>query len=113
MHMPNKTPAVISAVLTFVLLIVLAILSVLLEMLALNGASESQGMTAMGTSILCQGVGALVLAFVSWRLTNLLITKFEWKAFVAVIAAVFAGLLLGTGLSFLSIIISIPLAGIR
>jgi len=111
--MPGKTPALISAILTFLLLMVLAIVSVLLEMLALNGASESQGVTAMGVAILCQGVGALLLAFLAWRLTNLLITKFQWNAALAVIVAVFAGGLLGAGLAFLSILISIPLAGVQ
>jgi hypothetical protein len=81
-------------------------------MLTLNGASERQGMTAMGTSIVCQGLAALLLAFLAWRSTNLLITKFQWNALVTVIAVVVVSLLLGVGVSFLSILVSIPLAGI-
>ena len=111
--MPNKTPAVISVILTILLLIVFAIVSVLFEMLALNGASESQGMTAMGISLLCQGVGAVLLGIFAWWLTNLLISKFNWNKIIAVVVTIFLGTTIGTGISFLSLIISIPIAGIR
>ena len=110
--MPNKKPAIISAVLTVILLIIFGVLSVFTQMLVLNGASESQGMTAMGVSLVCQGAGAiLAAAFAAW-LTNLVITKFNWSNILAVVIAVLAGTLLGAMISFLSIIISIPLAGI-
>lgn len=111
--MPNKTPAVISVILTILLLVVFAIVSVLFEMLALNGASERQGMTAMGISLLCQGVGAVLLGFFAWWLTNLLISKFNWNKIIAVVVTIFLGTTIGTGISFLSLIISIPIAGIR
>ncbi len=111
--MPNKTPAIISVILTILLLIVFGILSVLFEMLALNGAGERQGMTAMGVSLVCQGAGAILVGVFAWWLTNLLIAKFNWNKFIAVIITVFFGTLLGAGISFLSIIIAIPLAGIR
>lgn len=111
--MPNKTPAVISVILTILLLVVFAIVSVLFEMLALNGASERQGMTAMGILLLCQGVGAVLLGIFAWWLTNLLISKFNWNKIIAVVVTVFLGTTIGTGISFLSLIISIPIAGIR
>ena len=41
--MPNKSPATISAILTVTILVLLAILFLLLQMIALNGASERQG----------------------------------------------------------------------
>ena len=111
--MPNKTPAIISAVLTVILLIIFGALSVLTQMLVLNGANESQGITAMGVSLVCQGAGAiLAAAFAAW-LTNLVTTKFNWNSILAVAIAVIAGALLGALISFLSIIISIPLAGVR
>ena len=110
--MPNKTPTIISAVLTVILLIIFGVLSIFAQMLVLNGASERQGMTAMGVSLVCQGVGAiLTAAFAAW-LTNLVITKFNWNNILAVVVAVITGTLLGALISFLSIIISIPLAGI-
>ena len=111
--MPNKTPTIISAVLTVILLIIFGVLSIFAQMLVLNGASERQGMTAMGVSLVCQGVGAiLAAAFAAW-LANLVITKFNWNNILAVVVAVITGTLLGALISFLSIIISIPLAGIR
>jgi hypothetical protein len=111
--MPYKTPAIISAVLTVILLIIFGALSVLTQMLMLNGVNESQGMMAMGVSLVCQGaVAILAAAFAGW-LTNLVITKFNWNNILAVAVAVIAGTLLGAAFSFLSIIISIPLAGIR
>jgi hypothetical protein len=111
--MPYKTSAIIAAILTIILLIIFGVLSVLTQMLVLNGANESQGMTALGVSLVCQGAGAiLAAAFAGW-LTNLVITKFNWNNILAVAVAVIAGTLLGAAISFLSIIISIPLAGIR
>jgi hypothetical protein len=111
--MLNKKPVIISAVLTIILLIIFGILSVFTQMLVLNGVSESQGMTAMGVSLICQGAGAILAAVLAAWLTNLGITKFNWNNILAVVIAVIAGTLLGTLISFLSIIISIPLAGIR
>ena len=111
--MTNRTPAIISAVLTIVILILFAVLSIFMQMIALNGASERQGATAMGISLVCQGVGLILVSlFVGW-LTNLVITKFNWNKALAVILAVIAGVLFGGVISFVSFIISIPLAGIR
>ncbi len=111
--MTNKMPAVISIILTVILLIVFGVVSILFEMLALNGASESQGGAAMGISILCQGVGAVLIGIFAWWLTNLLISKFNWNKFLAVVVTVFLGSVIGAGISFLSLIISIPAAGVR
>lgn len=111
--MNNKTIAIISTVLTIILLVIFAILSTLFEMLALNGASESQGTTAMGISLACQGVSLVLIGVFVWWLTNLLVAKFNWNKILAVFAAVFSGTILGAVLSFLSIIISIPLAGVK
>ena len=81
-------------------------------MIALNGASESQGATAMGISLVCQGVGLILVGLFAGWLTDLVITKFNWNKVLAVIIAVIAGVLLGGAISFVSFIISIPLAGI-
>lgn len=110
--MTNKAPAIISASLTIVLLILFAVLSVFMQMIALNGVSESQGATAMGISLVCQGVGLILVGLFAGWLTNLVITKFNWNKILAVIVAVIAGVLLGGAISFVSFIISIPLAGI-
>ena len=111
--MPAKTPAIISAILTVVLLILFAILFLFVQMLALNGASERQGMTAMGISLVCQGVVVILAALMAGWVTRLVITKWSWNPVVAVIVAVITGTFLGGVLSFLSLILAIPIAGIR
>ena len=73
--MPNKKPALTSAVLTIILLIIFGVLSVLTQMLVLNGANERQGMTAIGVSLICQGAGAILAAVLAAWLTNLGITN--------------------------------------
>lgn len=111
--MPNKIPAIISAVLTVVLLILFAVLSVFMQMIALNGVSESQGVTAMSISLVCQGVGVILVGVLAGWLTNLVITKFNWNKILAVLVAVTVGVLFGGVISFVSFIISLPMAGIR
>jgi hypothetical protein len=110
--MTNKTPAIISAVLTIVLLVLIAVLSVFMQMIALNGVSERQGATAMGISLVCQGAGLILVSLIAGWLTNLGITKFNWNKVLAVIIAVIVGVLLGGTISILSFFLSIPLAGI-
>lgn len=111
--MANKTPAIISAILTILLLTLLAGLSVFTQMIVLNGVSESQGMTAMGISLVCQGLGVILTGVFAGWVTNLVINKFNWNKVLAVIVAVIVGVLLGGAISLVSTIISIPLAGIR
>ena len=111
--MPTKTPAIISGTLTILLLIIFAVLSVFMQMIALNGVSESQGMTAMGISLVYQGIGVILVGLLAGWLTNLVINKFNWNKVLAVIVAVIVGTLIGAGISVFSTIISIPLAGIR
>lgn len=111
--MPNRTPAILATTITIALLIVTAILSILVEMLALNGASESQGVTAMGTSLICQGVGAIFSGGVTFALTSLFVNKLNWNKVLAVVLAVLAGTLLGVGLAFASSLFSVIVAGVR
>ena len=110
--MTNKTPAIISVVLTILLLILLGGFSVFMQMIALNGVSERQGTTAMVISLVCQGIGLILAAIVAGWISNLVITKFNWNKALAILVAVIAGVLLGGTLSVLSFFLSIPLAGI-
>jgi membrane protease YdiL (CAAX protease family) len=111
--MSTKTPAIISAVLTVIFLILFVVLFLFVQMIALNGASEQQGVMAMGLSLICQGIGVILAAMLAWRLTDLLIGKFNWNAIPAVIIAIIAGTFGGGLLAFLSVIAAIPIAGIR
>jgi hypothetical protein len=111
--MSNRIPALIAGLSTFFLLIALGVIFVFGQMVLLNGATGDQGFTAMSISVVCQSVGLLLAVILARWLVNLLITKFNWNKVLAVIVAVFAGTFLGGVNAFLSIIVSIPLAGIR
>ncbi|MDQ2692424.1 MAG: hypothetical protein M3Y68_10365 [Chloroflexota bacterium] len=111
--MSTRSPAAVSAILTVLLLVFLAVVSLLLQMVALNGFSERQGVTAMGISLGCQGIVLLLLALLAARATRFLITKVNWNSMLAVATTVLVATVIGGTISFLSIIISIPIAGIR
>jgi len=111
--MPNKTASIISGLLTFLILILLAVLSIFIQMVALNGASENQGFNAMSISLICQGVGLSLAVILARRLTSLLMVKFNLNTVLAVVIAVIVAAGLGGLISFLSIIVALPLAGIR
>ena len=111
--MPIKSPATISAVLTVFILVFLAILFVLLQMIALNGASEKQGLTAMGLSLGCQSLVVILLATLAARATTFLVTRVAWNSILAVVVTVFVATTIGGVISFLATIIAIPVVGIR
>ena len=111
--MPNKTPALISAILTVLILILPAILSVLLQMVALNGTSERQGLTAMGISLACQGIVMILLGIFAARSTKFLITTVGWNSILAVVITVLVATTIGGTISILTSVIAIPVAGIR
>ena len=109
--MPNRTPAILATTITIALLAITAILSILVEMLALNGASESQGTTALGLSLVCQGTGILLSGGLAMMLTRLFVERFNWNRVLAVALAVVAGTLLGLGLSLVSLFVGMLAAG--
>jgi hypothetical protein len=90
-----------------------AILFALLQMVALNGASERQGLTAMGLSLGCQSLVVILLATLAARATTFLITKVEWNGSLAIVVTVMAAATIGGVISFLASVIAIPVAGIR
>jgi membrane protease YdiL (CAAX protease family) len=111
--MSNRSPATISAILTVLILIFLAIVFLLLQMVALNGVSERQGLTAMGLSLGCQSLVIILLATLAARATTFLITKVEWNSILAVATTVLVAGTIGGVVSFLVSIVAIPVAGIR
>jgi hypothetical protein len=110
--MTRRSPATISAVLTVLILVLLAILFLLLQMIALNGAGETQGLTAMGISLGCQSLVIILLATLAARATTFLITRVAWNSILAVVVTVIVAGILGGVISFLASIIAIPVAGI-
>lgn len=108
--MPNKTPAIVSAVLTLILLIIISVILSFGQLVLLNGFSERVGSTALITSFICQGVSNILAVIIAWRLTIRFITKSNWSNIAAVLVSVLAGTLTGAGLSFIAIIASILFA---
>lgn len=111
--MPKRTPATISAALTVLILLLIAILFTLLQMVALNGAGERQGLTAMGISLGCQSLVVILLAALAARATTFLTTTVGWNSILAVVITVLVAATMGGVIAFLSTIVAIPIAGIR
>jgi hypothetical protein len=111
--MSQRTASIVSVVLNLLLLLIFAILASIFAIIALNGVSESQGTAALGISTACLGVWAILLGVLSWKLTALLITRFNLNPVLAILLAVIFGMLVSGVISFLVILVSIPMAGIR
>jgi hypothetical protein len=111
--MPTRTQSTIAGLLTFFILIAVAVLLIFGQLLVLNGVSESQGFNAVSIALICQSAALFPAIILARWLPKLLITKFNWNKFLAVVVAVIAGTGVGSVLSFISIIVAIPLAGIR
>lgn len=108
--MSNKTPAIISAVVTFILLLLVSAFASFMLLIALNGFSERAGSTSLVASLVCQGVGVLLAVIIAWRLTIRLITKSNWSNVAAALVSALAGTLAGAGFSVVAMIVSIFLA---
>jgi hypothetical protein len=82
-------------------------------MVALNGFSERQGLTAMGLSLGCQSLVILLLGARAARATTFLIARVAWNSILAVAVTVLAATTIGGVIAFLSTILAIPVAGIH
>jgi hypothetical protein len=111
--MSSRTASILAAILSILLMLIFAVLAVIFELIALNGANESQGMSAIGISLTCLGAGAILLGVLAWKVTGLLITRFNLNPILAVTLIVALAMLVAGTISILSIFVSIPLAGIR
>ena len=112
--MSVKTASTISGLTTFVLVILLSVLAGFMQMVMMNGVtSTSQGFNAAAILAVCQSLVLLVCVVVARRLTQWLMTKFNWNGFLAILVSVLGALVLGGVVSFLSIIVGILGAGVR
>lgn len=111
--MSTRAASILSTILSILILVIFAVLVVIFEILILNGVSESQGMQAIGISLACLGMGAILLGILAWKATAFLIQKFDLNPALAVLLAVTLVLVAGGTISILSIFLSIPLAGIQ
>lgn len=111
--MSNKTACLLSVILSLLLFAIFAVLAVIFEIIALNGASESQGTAAVVISLACLGAGAVLIGVLAWKFTSLMISNLHWNPALAVTLTVALGFVVGGTISLLSILVSIPLAGIQ
>ena len=111
--MSTRTASIVSTILSILMLVIFAVLALIVELLVLNGASESQGMRAIGISAACLGAGAILIGMLAWKATAFLIQKFNLNPVLAITLTVALMLLIGGTISILSIFISIPLAGVQ
>lgn len=105
--MTHKT---LSAILTIILLILTTAVILFAELIALNGFGEREGTFALGASLLCQGAGIVIAAAVASRLSDWLVTRFDWHKTLSVIVAVLAGSMLGGGFGVISVLLSLVVA---
>jgi hypothetical protein len=112
--MRDNLPAIVSALATFILLAIIGFLMFVAQMIALNGIiDQNKAFTSIGIGFLCQGVAILLAsAFAGW-FANTLIMRFDWSRAMAVIASIIVGTLLGAAIGLISVVLSIPMAGIR
>jgi hypothetical protein len=108
--MSTKTPLVVSSVLTVIFLILIGLLLTFGQVIMLNGFSEREGNASFLTAFICQGVGMLVCAILAWWLNKLLVQKFNWNKVLSVIISVVVTTALGSGLAFVSLLVSIGVA---
>lgn len=112
--MPTKSPAMISVIITVILLLILGALSFIIDLVVLNGYSESAGGSALISFGVCQSLGLILSAAFSWWLTNRLLAKFNWNKALTVIAAVLASVIVGGILGIPAFILSALVAeGLR
>lgn len=103
----------LSGVLTGILLILVGLLFLFGLLVALNGVSEKQGLLAMAIWFFLHLVVVVLACFSAQWLFRILISRAKWGRFPAVGAAVFSATLAGTAASFLAILVSILMSGIR
>jgi hypothetical protein len=78
-----------------------------------RSCSESQGIMTISISLACLGAAAILLGVLAWKATALMITKLNMNPVLAVTLTVAMAMLASGLLSFLSILVSIPLAGVE
>ena len=108
-----RTASILATILSILMLVIVSVLAVILEILVLNGAGESQGMRAIGLSLVCLGVGAILCGILAWKATSFLIARFNLNPILAITLTVMLAMVVAGTYSILAIFISIPLAGIQ
>jgi hypothetical protein len=108
--MPTKTPSVISTLVTVILLLLFGAAILLSLLVALNGYSEREAGPALTASFLCQGLGVILAAVLSWKLPRVFVEKFNWNPILSVMVSIPAGVLLGVLISSFSLFLGVLVA---
>jgi hypothetical protein len=110
--MKPKLSSIISRVLTAIILVVIGVAIFFVEIVALNGFSGREAGPALLTALICHSASAILVVILVGRLTRLLMTKYNWNDFLAMMASVFAGALSGGFLFILATVLSVLLAAL-
>ncbi len=108
--MSNKTPSIVSTIITVLLLLLTAALGLFGLVIALNGYNDRAGGPALATTFACNGIAVVLAAILAWRLPKWLVGKFNWNSVLAVIVSIVAGTTAGGMLSFVSVFIGLFIA---
>lgn len=92
--MSTKAISAISSIITFVLALAIGLFMGFMQLVVLNGFSESEGLPGLIAFAVCQIAGLVLSVFTAGKLTAFLIAKFNWAGFWASAASIFAGIVL-------------------
>lgn len=106
----SKTPAIISIIVTVILLLLAGAFVFFIDLIALNGVSESDGGIALATLGICQSVVIILSAVLAGRFTTFLIAKRSWNNILAASVSVITLTLVGTMFYFAAILLSVGVA---
>ncbi len=108
--MSTKTPSIISTVITVISLLIFGAAVMFFLLVALNGFSERAATPALIASLVCQGLGIVFAAVLTWRLPRIFMEKFNWNKVIAVVVSIPAGLTLGGLIGSAALFIGIVVA---
>lgn len=100
--MSTKTISVISCIITFILSMAFGLFMGFMQLVALNGFSEREGLPGLITFGVCQIAAIILSIFTTWKLGGYLMSKSGWAGFSSSIASVFAGFVV-------SVLLNVPI----
>jgi len=106
--MSTKTASIISSIFTGVLIILGILILEFATMIALNGVMVTPT-TEMAINLTCMGSSLILSVILAWILPKFLITKFNWKGWLAILVSILVtstlGIVLGIVNTFGTIIL--------
>ena len=94
-HLSAKTISVISCIITFILLLAFGLFMGFMQLVALNGFSESEGLPGLIAFGVCQIAAMILSIFATGKLAVYLISKSGWAGFWSSVTSIFAGFVVG------------------